>query len=94
MLDECLIQRLSNKYRVRSQVFQETNTILINSALDEWKIIYYPELDRDNIKLMHKNTSGNRNNYHTQRYYSCFYNVFDSIGSHKFLNKRMTSSYT
>ncbi len=94
MIDEVAVQRLDRQFRTKSKVFQATNTIIISTGLDEWKIVlldseYKRKYER--VALFHKNILRCTEKYHQQGLRSNLFQCYDSIFTHKGVLKQIHS---
>jgi hypothetical protein len=65
MIDEGLVDRINRRYKFRYNIFQGTDTILVDDGFYEWEIKYHP-YSKERYILRHKNTRGNIKEYHRQ----------------------------
>lgn len=82
MIDELEIKKYDKMFGTRSKIFSETNTIIISTPLDEWKL----KISNKKVKgicVYHKNIRSKQNKYHVQGYKSCLYHAYHSIYTHK-----------
>jgi len=82
IIDELEIQRFDRKFGTKSKVFPQTNTILIETQLESWRI----KLTNKKIKgiyLYHMNKRGQKDRYHLQGLKTSIYDAYDSIYNHK-----------
>lgn len=82
MIDELLLQRMCKPYNIKYKIIEGTDTILLDSNLDEWMVKIEPNRERPYC-LMHKNKIRQTNKYHVQRWLKKFPHVLDSIVNHK-----------
>ncbi|HEY5588233.1 MAG TPA: hypothetical protein VIK86_04665 [Candidatus Paceibacterota bacterium] len=76
------IETLTTKYNLRPQYFPATDTLFIDTGLDNWKITYHAKRERQ-YTLYHQNKFGKKNIYHTQGLKSTLEHALDSIYTHK-----------
>ena len=80
-------EKICEKYKIKHKVFYGTNTIILDSGLDEWRIKYTSNKDMPYC-LLHKNKSKQKNKFHTQRNLRTLYQAIDCVIRHKnILNK-------
>ena len=82
MMCELTLKRLCEKYNITYQIFSATNTVFLDTGLDEWQIKYKPYKERP-FYLLHKNKGKNKNKFHIQRPLRTIEQSIDCIVSHK-----------
>lgn len=109
MIDEVVIQGLDFKYGLKSNVYQCSNTILIDTQLDQWRVVVIEWSEKEKefidlrirpyrkVRLYHKNKFGRKNKYHLQGEKTNLYQCYDSIYRHKrwlnVVNKSAINTY-
>ncbi len=53
MINEKELEYLCNKYGIEYQLFQETDTIIINVGLDKWEVKYFEDI-QEKLNLLYK----------------------------------------
>jgi len=102
------IQKLDRMFNMKSRVYQFSNTIEIDTQLDQWRIVVTNWTEREKkiinlskkpykrVCLLHKNKKGRKNKYHLQAWKGSIYAAYDSIYNHKrwmpIIFKRQTSN--
>lgn len=80
------LKRLSKRYNVKYEAYDNNRTIYITSNSNCGKESWIAELYDGEILLKHKNKLRNRtgkNHYHKQRKFNKIEHLFDSINNHK-----------
>jgi len=95
MIDELEVQKYDAMFGTRSKVYQVSNNIIINTALDEWIVTVTDWGEREKelvdlkikphkkVLLLHKNKRGRKNKYHIQAIKNDLYDAFHSIYTHR-----------
>ncbi len=82
MFDESIIKPWCDKYKIKCIVFPKTNTMLLDTGLDEWQVRFTDNKFKPYC-LLHKNTRKNINKHHTQRKLKDLDHVFHAVVTHK-----------
>ena len=82
IIDELEIKRLDNKFGTKSKYFPQTNTIIIETPLENWQIKITSKKTKG-IYLYHMNKRGQRDRYHFQSAKTKIYDAYDSIYNHR-----------
>lgn len=80
--NEDLLKKLQKRYKFNYRFFDITDTVYIDTKIDEWQIQYIPGKYKP-YRLLHKNRTKNQSKFHTQRYLKKFSHAIDSIIRHK-----------
>lgn len=82
MFDIKQLHYLCTKYKIKYKIFESTNTIYLDSNLEEWLVKYIYNKDKP-FCLMHKNKIRQTNKFHVQGYKRTLTHLIDSILTHK-----------
>jgi hypothetical protein len=82
MIDELEVQRYDKMFGTKSKCFPETNTIIVYTPLDEWKI-QISNKKQKGIYLYHQNKRKDCSKYHLQGNRSTLLQTYHSIYTHK-----------
>lgn len=95
MIDELEVQKYDFMFGTKSQIYQVSNTVIVNTQLDEWRITvtHWSEREKElvdllerpykKVCLLHKNKRGRKNKFHIQGIKNDLYDAFHSIYTHK-----------
>jgi len=82
IINEQQLNNLCNRYNIKYQYFDTTNTLLLSTPLDEWQIKYVGNRDRPYC-LLHKNKIKQTKKFHVQRWVSNLIFAIHTIIEHK-----------
>ncbi len=95
MIDELEVRKYDKTFNMKSRVYQFSNTIEIDTQLDQWRITIIEWGDKEKelidltkrpfkkVCLLHKNKYGRTNKYHKQGTKTNLFQAYHSIYSHK-----------
>ncbi len=87
------LKYLCDRYNIKYKIFHQTDIILLDTGLDEWKIKKTNSKNKPYC-LLHKNKTRLKNKYHTQRKTNTLFQAIDIIIKHKnVLYKLYNSKY-
>jgi hypothetical protein len=91
VIDELLLQRMCKPYNIKYKIIEGTDTILLDSNLDEWMVKIDPSKERPYC-LMHKNKIRQTKKYHVQKWLRTLPQLIDRIIGHKMVLNRIYGS--
>lgn len=92
-MDENLINKLLQKYKIIPRIFPQTNTILIETGLDTWKIIIENTKNKP-VVIYHQNKLRQLAKFHCQNRVQNINQAVDCILTHKNVYKSHTNIYS
>lgn len=108
MIDELEVKKYDELFGTNSKIYQVSNTIIINTPLDEWRIVVTDWGEKEKglidltlrpykkVTLYHKNKFGRKNKYHIQSHKGTLVAAFHSIYCHKkwmFMVNKSSNTY-
>jgi hypothetical protein len=82
MIDELEVRKLDNRFGTKSQIFQCTNTIVITTPLDDWRVRVTNKKYKG-VCIYHRNKFGRTDKFHIQGYKNYLSHAYQHIYSHK-----------
>ena len=92
-MNESMILELCNKHKIIPRIFPQTNTILIETGLDTWKIIIQNTKNKP-VVVYHQNKLRQLAKFHYQNRVNTINQAIDCILTHKNVLKSHANIYS